>query len=75
VEQELLTLPGQLSSAPVFFWPLYGLSFDLQLLITPFGIFKLFIEKPKEEIKNGQSRNTGSIWQKTQNEDKQSKNK
>jgi hypothetical protein len=71
----LLTLPGQLSSALVFFSPLYGLSYALQLLITPYGIFKLVIEKSEEEIKNGQSRNTGSIWLKTQNEDKQSKNK
>ena len=71
----MLTLSGQLSSALVFFSKLYDLSYDLQLLITPFGIFKLFIEKPEEEIKNGQSRNTGSIWQKTQIEDKQSKNK
>jgi hypothetical protein len=35
-------------------------------LITAFCIFKLVVEKPEKEIKNGQSRNTGSIWQKTQ---------
>ena len=27
-----------------FFWTLYCLSFDLRILITPFGIFKLFIK-------------------------------
>jgi hypothetical protein len=68
-ERELLTLPENLSSPPVFcgvrvarslvlcvmfcrslfvllyffFWPLCCLSFDLRILITPFGIFKLFL--------------------------------
>ena len=32
------------------------------------------IDKTEGAIKNGQSRDTSNIWQKTQNEDKQHKN-
>ena len=40
--EECFFLDRCLSFCPVFLWPLNCLLFDLRVLITPFGIFKLF---------------------------------